>query len=428
MSLTPLTLPPTAPSRSDPPATFIALADAFINWMANTFAPEMNLLLPAIVTAGSATNYSGTSTTSLTIGTGSKTFTTQIEQAFVIGQFVLIANTGTPANYMSGQVTAYNSSTGSMTVNVATVGGSGTFTAWTIGLNPSAGAYAQLAGATFTGAVATAAATTGGVGFKIAPGVAPTTPANGDIWLTSAGLFARIGGATMDFIAKSGGVFSGPVSFTHPNSSTSGAIVIRDAPGNTGGGYLQWTNNSGASEYCYIRGVAGSLQVNGNMHPITDNGNTIGLSSNRWSVVYAATGSINTSDERQKTWRGGLIPAELAAGKRIIGELGFYQWNEAVAEKGADGARWHFGVRAQRAFAIMKEEGLDWQRYAWCCYDAWAAEPAVEEQHGDDGEIVSAGRPARPAGDSYGIRPDQLAMFLIAVQEQRLAALEAAHG
>ena len=85
-------------------------------------------------------------------------------------------------------------------------------------------------------------------------------------------------------------------------------------------------------------------------------------------------------------------------------------------------------MRAQRAFAIMKEEGLDWQRYAWCCYDAWAAEPAVEEQHGDDGEIVSAGRPARPAGDSYGIRPDQLAMFLIAVQEQRLAALEAAHG
>jgi len=35
-------------------------------------------------------------------------------------------------------------------------------------------------------------------------------------------------------------------------------------------------------------------------------------------------------------------------------------------------------------------------------------------------------RPARAAGDRYGIRPDQLALFLIAVQDARLLALEAA--
>lgn len=153
MTLNPLTLPPTAPSRSDPPATFITRADAFINWWSGTFAPEFNALLPEIVLAGSANNYGATSTTSLAIGTGSKSLTVQADKAFQIGQFVQIANTATPANYMFGQVTAYNASTGALTVLVSAVGGSGTFAAWTIGLAATGGAYAQLAGATFTGGV-----------------------------------------------------------------------------------------------------------------------------------------------------------------------------------------------------------------------------------------------------------------------------------
>ena len=426
MSLTPLTLPPTAPSRSDLPATFITRADAFISWMADHLAPELNALLIDIVTAGSATNYAGTSTTSLTVGTGSKTMTTQADKAFVIGQFVLVSNTATPANYMYGQVTAYNASTGSLTVNVSASGGSGTFTAWTIGLAASAGAYAQLAGAIFTGLVSTPASAAGGSGFRITPGSAPTTPTNGDTWLTSSGLFARIGGVTQEFMPKSGGVFTGATSFTHPNSGTTGAVVIRDAPGDTGGGYIQWTNNAASSEYCYVRGVAGSFQVNGNVHPITDNGNTLGLSSKRWSVVYAATGSINTSDEEQKTWRGAMSDAELAAARDIIGELGFYQWNDSIAEKGKDGARYHFGLRAQRAFAIIDKHGLNWQDYAWCCFDSWDAEHEIPEQRDGEGVLISPGVPARPAGQAYGVRPDQLALFLIAAQEQRLAALEAA--
>lgn len=425
MTLTPLTLPPTPPSRSDLPATFITRADDFIQWIAANLAPELNALLVDIVIAGSATNYAGTSTTSLTVGTGSKSLTTQTDKAFTIGQFVLVSNTATPANYMYGQVTAYTASTGAMTVNVASVGGSGTFTAWTIGLNPSAGAYAQIAGAVFTGLVSTPASAAGGAGFKVMPGVAPTTPNNGDMWLTSSGLFARIGGATREMMPKSGGVFSGAVAFTHPDSGTSGAVVIRDAPGDTGGGYIQWTNNAGSSEYCYVRGVAGSFQINGNVHPITDNASTVGLSSKRWSVVYAVTGTINTSDEDQKTWRGAMSPAELAAARAITAELGFYQWNDAISEKGADAARLHFGVRAQRAFAIMEKHVLQWRDYAWCCYDAWEAQEEIPETRDDDGAIIAPGQPARPAGHAYGVRPDQLALFLIAGQEQRLAALEA---
>lgn len=44
--------------------------------------------------------------------------------------------------------------------------------------------------------VLTTASATGSAGFNLAPGVAPTSPVNGDIWTTSSALFARINGTT----------------------------------------------------------------------------------------------------------------------------------------------------------------------------------------------------------------------------------------
>ena len=56
--------------------------------------------------------------------------------------------------------------------------------------------YAQLSGATFTGEVATPASTTTTAGFSIAPGTAPSTPTNGEIWNTGTELVARISGVS----------------------------------------------------------------------------------------------------------------------------------------------------------------------------------------------------------------------------------------
>ncbi len=101
----------------------------------------------------------GTSVTSVAIGTGSKTLVTQDNLPIVIGQFLLVANTATPANYMFGQVTAYTRSTGSLTVDVTAIGGSGTFTAWTItssgpvGPQGSAGASGGISTGTAAGTV-----------------------------------------------------------------------------------------------------------------------------------------------------------------------------------------------------------------------------------------------------------------------------------
>ena len=105
----------------------------------------------AAASAASAVNAPGTSatsTTSLTVGTGSKTLTIQTGKAFAVGQFVVVANTSAPGNYMSGQITAHNSGTGSLTINATSIGGTGTLAAWVValGVSPTSG------GATLTGA------------------------------------------------------------------------------------------------------------------------------------------------------------------------------------------------------------------------------------------------------------------------------------
>ncbi len=84
-----------------------------------------------VTTAANAAKLSGTSTTSLAIGTGPKAFTTQSGKDFNVGSFVEITSDAVPAtDYMYGQVTAY-SGTG-LTVNVTVTGGSGTHADWTI--------------------------------------------------------------------------------------------------------------------------------------------------------------------------------------------------------------------------------------------------------------------------------------------------------
>lgn len=133
MALPNITALPTPPSRSDTPTNFNALADAFLNAFP-TLRNEINAWAAALPANITGTDFSGTSTTSVAIAIGSQTFTTQTGKQFQIGQAIRIAYTTTPANYMDGQVTAYNSGTGALTVNVTAIGGTGTFALWTISL------------------------------------------------------------------------------------------------------------------------------------------------------------------------------------------------------------------------------------------------------------------------------------------------------
>jgi len=47
--------------------------------------------------------------------------------------------------------------------------------------------------------------------------------------------------------------------------------------------------------------LAGATATANSFYPDTDNFSTLGTAGNRWAVVYAATGTINTSDARQKS-------------------------------------------------------------------------------------------------------------------------------
>lgn len=76
----------------------------------------------------------------------------------------------------------------------------------------SAGTFAGTIGtATHTGKDTLAAGTTGAASLNIPAGVAPTSPVNGDIWSTTAGVFARVNGALQ-------GPFVGNVATTAPLS------------------------------------------------------------------------------------------------------------------------------------------------------------------------------------------------------------------
>ncbi len=87
----------------------------------------------------SAAKLVGSSTTSLAIGTGSKSFTTQASKFFDVGYNLLAFSAGDPTKYMVGTVTTYSGT--SLTINVPTggTGGSGTVSDWTIAVSGKLG-------------------------------------------------------------------------------------------------------------------------------------------------------------------------------------------------------------------------------------------------------------------------------------------------
>jgi hypothetical protein len=83
--------------------------------------------------------YAATSTTSNSVATGNKTFTTQAGLSYVVGSRARAADSANPAtNWMEGVITAYSST--SMTIAVDTIAGSGTITSWNISLAGQVGA------------------------------------------------------------------------------------------------------------------------------------------------------------------------------------------------------------------------------------------------------------------------------------------------
>ncbi|MEF2265347.1 tail fiber domain-containing protein [Janthinobacterium sp. LS2A] len=198
--------------------------------------------------------------------------------------------------------------------------------------------------------------------------------------------------------------------------------------------------------------------VGRHVYPAVDNSYDMGRAAVAYRTIYARTGTINTSDARLKRDFRELTTAEIAAAKDLARAISIYRWRDAVDCKGAD-AREHVGPTVQRAIEIMQAHGLEPFNYGFICHDSWEeqtvehpaidarpavpATEAVPEVRNSFGDVVTAAVPAsagvpaieargaytevtQEAGDRYAFRYDELAMFIAAGQEARLAALEAA--
>jgi hypothetical protein len=119
-------------------AAALASQNAAATSAANALTSENNA-------AASAERLIGTSTSSVAVGLGSKSFTTQANKFFNVGTWMQIVFTAAPTtNWMNGQVTAYNSSTGALTVNVTSIAGTGTLANWTIYVSGAQGVISTL--------------------------------------------------------------------------------------------------------------------------------------------------------------------------------------------------------------------------------------------------------------------------------------------
>jgi hypothetical protein len=142
-------------------------------------------------------------------------------------------------------------------------------------------------------------------------------------------------------------------------------------------GAAQYQENSG---FAFINGTSGVVTAfNGTgvtvtqstgFRPFADNTYTLGTSGQRWSEVYAANGTINTSDGTQKQQVRDLTDAERRVAKAIKGLIRAYKFNDAVDAKG-DNARIHIGVIAQDVQAAFTAEGLDATKYGLFCSDTY---------------------------------------------------------
>lgn len=91
----------------------------------------------AATAASYAASLSSTSTTSLAIATGAKTFTTQAGKQYIAGQYLIASSAASALNYMHGTVTSYSGTT--LIMNITDIGGSGTLADWNISLSGTQG-------------------------------------------------------------------------------------------------------------------------------------------------------------------------------------------------------------------------------------------------------------------------------------------------
>jgi hypothetical protein len=255
---------------------------------------------------------------------------------------------------------------------VTSVDGSG----GTTGLTLTGGPITSVGTLTLGGTLATA---NGGTGTTSTTFVNLATNVTGTLPITNGGTgassFASAGLPTL----SGNNTFSGVITTTGQSNQFT-ALTYATTDG-AGGVHAYLGENT---SFAVVGGVNGVVLASGGTYPGTpmysadtntfrpanDNVRALGTASFRYSEVYAANGTINTSDATEKQQVRELDDAERKTAQRIKGLIRAFKWNEAVESKG-DGARIHIGVMAQDVEAAFVAEGLDASKYGLFCRDTW---------------------------------------------------------
>jgi hypothetical protein len=213
--------------------------------------------------------------------------------------------------------------------------------------------FLSTAGGTMLGPLVTAPSSTAGAGFSIPPGTAPTSPANGNFWTTASGVFAQIGGSTVNLLQTSpfnakvvtGNYTLGTLDcgYTVQETGAFATITIPSAAGFTNG-CLVTIYNGHASRGQFVTGAAG---IDGNILYPRQSFNVQIINSawvlvdppGRWQLAGAATVYVDVglgSDSNDCLAAGAAACATYQAAQQKIWNY-FDTAGQSVTIQGANG-------------------------------------------------------------------------------------------
>jgi hypothetical protein len=219
-------------------------------------------------------------------------------------------------------------------------------------------------------------------------------------------------GAVQGALTVGGNGVNGKVTFNRSDGASNLASYEYITSGDT----LRANSNNGGFHEWQITGTSRLWLSAAALYPGSDNAQSCGTSGVRWSVIYAATGSISTSDARAKREISPIPDTWLDAWGDV--EWCRFKFRDAAATKGA-GARWHVGLIAQAVRDAFAKRGLDALAIGLLCYDEWEAQhsPII-------GKRGRALKRADVVGNRWGLRYDECFAMEAAYQRRRIDRIE----